>query len=159
MGHATANHGGVSASTGKKPEVRAAGGVIWRETGRVDDPGGHEGSGIEVVVIHRPRHDDWTFPKGKLDKGETYARAAVREVEEETGLQCELGDELPPVRYTDSKEREKYVRYWSMRVVGVGDWSPNHEVDRRRWVSVDEARLLLSYPHDRELLTALVSRG
>jgi 8-oxo-dGTP diphosphatase len=159
MGKALANHGGVSASTGRKPEVRAAGGVIWREGdgGGADAPAG-EKPDIEVVVIHRPRHDDWTFPKGKLNRGETYAQAAAREVEEETGLRCELDEQLPPVRYTDSKGREKIVRYWAMRVVGASAWSPNHEVDRRRWVSLDEARRLLSYPHDRELLTALVSR-
>lgn len=161
MGKALVNDVGVSASTGKKPEVRAAGGVIWREvdSGGAGAPTGGQTPDIEVVVIHRPRHDDWTFPKGKLGRGETYAGAAVREVQEETGLSCELGDRLPPVRYTDSKGREKIVRYWLMRVVEVGTWSPNHEVDRRVWVSLDEARRLLSYPHDRELLATFESRG
>jgi 8-oxo-dGTP pyrophosphatase MutT (NUDIX family) len=141
----------------KKPDVRAAGGLVWRSA-VVADSSGTTGSSVEVVMIHRPRYDDWSFPKGKLDRGESWAEAAVREVEEETGLRCELGDELPPARYIDGKGRLKEVRYWIMRAVGLTQWAPNHEVDRRRWVQVDEAADLLTYEHDRVLLTAFTEK-
>jgi 8-oxo-dGTP diphosphatase len=141
----------------KKPDVRAAGGLVWRSA-VVADPSGTTGSSVEVVLIHRPRYDDWSFPKGKLDRGESWAEAAVREVEEETGLRCELGDELPPARYIDGKGRLKEVRYWIMRAVGLTSWAPNHEVDRRRWVAVEEAAELLTYEHDRVLLDAFAEK-
>ncbi|HEY8526988.1 MAG TPA: NUDIX hydrolase [Acidimicrobiales bacterium] len=138
-----------------KPEVRAAGGLVWRSA-VVADAAGSTADGIEVVLIHRPRYDDWSFPKGKLDRGESWEDAARREVEEETGLACELGDELPPARYRDTKGRLKEVRYWVMRPVAVGPWAPNDEVDRRRWVPLAEAADLLTYEHDRRLLEAFV---
>lgn len=137
-----------------EPEVRAAGGVVWRATFVAGDDEEARG-GVEIVVVHRPRYDDWSFPKGKLDKGETYEEAAVREVAEETGLVCELGDELPPTWYRDGKGRLKIVRYWAMRVVGTVPWEPNDEIDQRRWVTVDAAAAMLSYEHDRELLEQL----
>jgi 8-oxo-dGTP diphosphatase len=111
--------------------------------------------GVEVVLVHRDRYDDWSFPKGKLERGESYQAAAVREVAEETGLECELGQELPSTRYLDGKGRHKLVRYWAMRVVGTRPWAPNHEVDARRWVTLDDAAALLTYAHDRELLDRL----
>lgn len=134
-----------------KPEVRAAGGLVWRD-GVVTDHGNVRRDVIEVVVIHRPRQDDWSFPKGKLDKGESSEDAAVREVEEETGLVCDLGEEVEPARYVDARGRLKEVRYWVMHVVDTRPWAPNDEVDRRLWASVDDAAKLLSYEHDRELL-------
>jgi 8-oxo-dGTP pyrophosphatase MutT (NUDIX family) len=137
----------------KKPDVRAAGGLVWRPA-VVADEAGETDTTVEVVLIHRPKYDDWSFPKGKLDRGETSAAAAVREVEEETGLRCELGDELAAARYIDAKGRLKEVRYWVMHPVGLGPWEPNDEVDRRRWVPVAEATELLTYEHDRELLAA-----
>ena len=70
---------------------------------------------LELVVVHRPRYDDWSLPKGKLDPGETWEQAALREVEEEVGLRCRLGEELPPVCYRDNKGRAKAVRYWLMQ--------------------------------------------
>ena len=141
----------------KKAQVSAAGGVVWRHA-VIADPAGATEDTFEVVLIHRPRQDDWSFPKGKLDRGESFEHAARREVEEETGLVCELGAELPPARYVDGKGRDKIVRYWVMRVVGVVDWAPNHEVDRRRWVTVDDAAQMLTYEHDR-LLLAEVERA
>jgi 8-oxo-dGTP diphosphatase len=134
--------------------VRAAGGVIWREVTVADEAGATRPSG-EIVLIHRPRYDDWSFPKGKLNRGEAYKRAALREVREETGLVCEPGDELPSTVYTDGKGRTKLVRYWMMRVVGFEPWAPNNEVDQRRWVPIDEADGMLTYAHDREMLAEL----
>ena len=125
--------------------VEAAGGVVWKITAK---------GLLKVAVIHRPKHDDWSFPKGKLDDGEDHRTAARREVEEETGLQCTLLDELPDTRYRDRYGRPKRVRYWSMEVV-TGAFEPNDEVDEIVWLPVDEARLKLSYAHDRRVLDAL----
>jgi 8-oxo-dGTP diphosphatase len=120
-------------------EVLAAGGVIRRD-----------GS---VAVVHRPKYDDWTLPKGKLDPGESFEEAALREVREETGLDCELGDELPCTTYRDAKGRDKLVRYWEMSC--EGEFEPNDEVDELRWLPPPEARELLTYDRDRELIDRL----
>jgi 8-oxo-dGTP diphosphatase len=118
-------------------EVRAAGGVVVRD-GR-------------VLLVHRPKYDDWSLPKGKLDDGEAWEAAALREVLEETGLRCELGEELPSTRYRDAKQRPKRVRYW--RMTGCrGEFTPNDEVDEVRWADRGEALALLSYDHDRDLV-------
>jgi 8-oxo-dGTP diphosphatase len=126
-------------------EVEAAGGVIWR-------PGD---DGVEVLVVHRPRYDDWTFPKGKLDPGESHEQAALREVEEETGLRCRLGEEVAAVSYRDQRGRSKRVRYWAMTVDG-GEFEPNAEVDRIRWLPIPQARAVLTYGHDGCVLDAFV---
>ena len=136
------------------PQVRAAGGVVWRSA-RVPDRNGGSRDGGEVVLIHRPRYDDWSFPKGKLERGESFERAALREVVEETGIECELGQELPSTRYLDGKGRLKLVRYWLMSPVRLQPWEPNDEIDGRRWVPLSEAASLLTYAHDRELLEQL----
>jgi 8-oxo-dGTP diphosphatase len=125
-------------------EVRAAGGVVRR---RLD---GH----VLTALVHRPRYDDWTFPKGKLLDGESFEEAALREVLEETGLECRIDDELPPLRYLDQDGRPKVVRYWSMDAAD-GDLRPTDEVDEARWVTIDEARRMLTYDRDREVLDAL----
>jgi 8-oxo-dGTP diphosphatase len=124
-----------------KEQVRAAGGVVLRDGT----------AGIEVAVVHRPRHDDWSLPKGKLDSGESFAAAALREVEEETGLRCELGAELSPARYRDERGREKLVRYWLMRPTG-GVFTANDEVDALEWLPLEEASVRVDYEHDRRLL-------
>lgn len=106
----------------------------------------------ELLVVHRPKYDDWSLPKGKLDDGESFEEAALREVEEETGWRCELGEELEATNYTDSKGRPKHVRWWEMAPVEHTGWEPNDEIDEVRWVRPDEARELLSYDLDRKLI-------
>jgi 8-oxo-dGTP diphosphatase len=141
----------------RKPDqfdVLAAGGVVWRAID-VGAAGEATADGIEVVLVHRDRYDDWSFPKGKLEKGESFEDAALREVAEETGLVCERGEEMPSTSYLDSKGRRKLVRYWAMRVVSTAPWAPNHEIDGRRWVTLDEAAGMLTYAHDRELVERL----
>ena len=125
--------------------VQAAGGVIVRQTSRGD---------MQVLLVHRPHRKDWTFPKGKLESGESHEQCALREVEEETGLRCKLGAELPPSSYINGNGRPKVVRYWIMDP-GSGRAEPRNEVDAVRWVSLEEAAVLLTYPRDREILTAL----
>jgi 8-oxo-dGTP diphosphatase len=115
--------------------VRAAGGVIVRD-GR-------------VLLVHRPAHGDWSFPKGKLEAGESWEQAALREVEEETALVCTLGDEVGRTHYLVS-EQPKEVRYF--RMTCAGEARAQNEVDEVRWLSLEEARRLLTYDRDRELL-------
>ncbi|HYM58634.1 MAG TPA: NUDIX hydrolase [Solirubrobacteraceae bacterium] len=129
-------------------EVKAAGGVVWRR----------DGGRVEVVVVHRPRYDDWSLPKGKLNAGESWEAAALREVQEEVGLRCRLGDELPPIAYEDAKGRAKTVRYWLMEPSGEAAFEPNEEVDDVRWLEAEEAVALLSYPRDAELVGAALER-
>jgi 8-oxo-dGTP diphosphatase len=112
--------------------------------------------GIEVLLVHRPRYDDWSHPKGKCDPGESDEACALREVEEETGLRCELGEEVASTAYRDRHGRPKRVRYWSMRPI-TGDFTPIDEVDKIRWLSVDDARDVLTYGHDVSVLDSLVS--
>jgi 8-oxo-(d)GTP phosphatase len=126
-------------------EIIAAGAVVCRKG--VD--------GREVLLVHRPRYDDWSFPKGKLDLGEHIVSAAVREVAEETGLDIRLGPPLNTQRYTvgNGQRRSKDVHYWLGYVTGgddVSTYSPNDEVDAVEWVPVDKARTRLSYPYDVE---------
>lgn len=110
--------------------------------------------GIEVLVVHRARYDDWSFPKGKAEAGESDEACALREVEEETGLVCALGDELPSTFYKDSQGRSKRVRYWMLRVDG-GELAFRHEVDDARWLPPAEAAGLLSYERDVALLAGI----
>jgi 8-oxo-dGTP diphosphatase len=122
--------------------IEAAGGVVVR------DPAGGD---PQVAVIHRPRYDDWSLPKGKLERGEGWVEAAVREVEEETGYRCRPLRELSSVRYTDRKGRPKTVRYWLMESV-EGSFEANDEADELRWVGEAQAAELLTYAHDRDLV-------
>ena len=105
-------------------------------------------------MIHRPRYDDWSFPKGKRDGNETDEETALREVEEETGLRCRLGRALGEVRYRDARGRDKSVRYWLMDLSDPDETInvPNREVDELRWCDPREAARLLTYDHDRSLL-------
>jgi 8-oxo-dGTP diphosphatase len=134
--------------------VKASGGVIVRR----------RGDRVEVLVVHRPRYDDWSLPKGKLDDGETDEQCAVREVLEETGLHIRLLVELEPVSYDDHRGRPKTVRYWLMELldgepmIEAESFVTNDEVDEIRWVTIDEAEELLSYPHDVTVCISGVAR-
>ena len=110
--------------------------------------------GWQVLLVHRPRYDDWSLPKGKADRGERAEETALREVEEETGLRCVLGDEVGETRYKDQKGRSKVVRYWLMRPESDADveFTPNDEVDAVEWCSREQAAARVSYDHDRKLL-------
>jgi 8-oxo-dGTP diphosphatase len=122
--------------------VRAAGGIAVRLAG----------DGVpEVLLVHRPAYDDWSFPKGKCDEGETEEAAAVREIEEETGLRCRLERELATTSYRDARGRSKTVRYWLVTPV-AGQLRAANEADDARFVAFDDARTLLTYARDRELL-------
>jgi 8-oxo-dGTP diphosphatase len=121
--------------------VRAAGGVVVRDGS----------DGRDVVLVHRPKYDDWTLPKGKALPCESDEECALREVEEEAGLRCELGVELASVSYRDAAGRPKVARYWLMRPVG-GELRPAREVDDARWLPVAEAEHVLTYERDRRVL-------
>jgi 8-oxo-dGTP diphosphatase len=124
-------------------EVLAAGGLVVRDDGR-------------IAVIHRPRYDDWSLPKGKLDPGESFEDGAVREVLEETGVRGRIVSELDPTTYVDRKGRDKLVRWYRMELDGDPvEFAPNDEVDELRWLTPGEAGALLSYDHDRALVQTL----
>jgi 8-oxo-dGTP diphosphatase len=120
-------------------EIQAAGGLVVRD-GR-------------VLLVHRPRYGDWSLPKGKLDPGESWEQAALREVEEEAGVRCRLERELPSVTY-EHKGRPKRVRYWLMEPLDDRVFEPNDEVDEVRWVKPADARELLTYERDHTVLRA-----
>jgi 8-oxo-dGTP pyrophosphatase MutT (NUDIX family) len=122
--------------------VRAAGGLVVREGA----------NGSEILVVHRPAYDDWSFPKGKLEPGEGEEEAAVREVEEETGLRCRLERELATTSYRDARGRSKTVRYWLMTAED-GRLAAANEIDDARFVELAEADALITYERDRDLLS------
>ena len=125
--------------------VRAAGGVIFRRRGGT----------LETLLVHRPKYDDLTFPKGKAIDGETDQETALREVAEETGLRCDLGPELVPTRYTDPQGRPKEVRYWLLRADGAESaFVPDDEIDLVLWLGVNDADASLTYERDRPVLRA-----
>jgi 8-oxo-dGTP diphosphatase len=133
--------------------IEAAGGVVWRR-----DPG--TGT-FEICLVHRPRYDDWTLPKGKLNEGEGHVQAAEREVAEETGLRVRIGRALGEARYAKSdrgRVRPKVVRYWAMEAIG-GEFTPSDEVDEIAWLVPADAARRLTFDHDRAVLARLVREG
>lgn len=133
-------------TTAKDTPVQAAGCVLWRRSPVDGD--------LEVCLVHRPKYDDWSHPKGKLKRGEEALPGALREVAEETGYTAEPGAELPTVCYY-ANGRPKEVRYWAAEAVS-GGFTPNDEVDRILWLPPAPARARLTQPRDRELVDALV---
>lgn len=132
------------------PLIRAAGGVLWRPA---------QESGVELGIIHRPRYDDWTLPKGKLSPGETELEGAVREVYEETGYRTRVGRSLGQVHYMKASgddERPKVVRYWAMEATG-GGFGPTREVDELVWVDPEKAAETVTFDRDRDVLARFVS--
>jgi 8-oxo-dGTP diphosphatase len=131
-------------------EIAAAGGIV------IDTKG--ETSPL-VLLVHRPEYDDWSFPKGKLDKGETIQQAALREVKEETGLDCRILRNLPHIRYSYQNRkgmiRPKVVHYFLMEPVAGRITVNIHEIDAAQWCEVSDAMGRLSYEHDRKLLASL----
>ena len=127
--------------------VQAAGCVLWRRS-----PFDGE---LEVCLVHRPKYDDWSHPKGKLKRDEDPLAGALREVAEETGYRAVTGAELPTMRYL-ANERPKQVRYWAAEAVD-GAFAPNSEVDRILWLSPTGARNRLTQPRDRTLVDALLA--
>ena len=130
------------AADGKNTVVYAAGGVVWRENSAGD---------VEVVIVHRPRYDDWTLPKGKVEPGETLISTAVREIKEETGYDVRLVRHLRMVSYDLRGPGRKHVHYWSAEAVG-GSFTPNHEVDEIRWLPIEAAAEQLSFRLDQKVL-------
>ena len=124
-----------------KERILAAGGIVWRDASR-----------RELLLIHRLRYDDWSLPKGKLEDGERHRDAALREVWEETGLRCSLGDRLVEIRYPTPRGEDKRVRWWAMTVDSDDGFRPGHETDERRWVPLDDVDGLLSWDTDRTVL-------
>jgi 8-oxo-dGTP diphosphatase len=141
----------AEAAITRRDVVRAAGGVVYRE-------GTH--GGMEIVLVHRPAYDDWSLPKGKLKSDERLESGALREVEEETAMQCLIARCIGTVSYVDRRGRDKTVWYWLMRVLHVGEFVPGPEIDEVRWHTIPEALEALSYDHDRDLLrqAALVAQ-
>jgi 8-oxo-dGTP pyrophosphatase MutT (NUDIX family) len=131
--------------SGTKTEmVLAAGGVV------LDRSNGD----MRVAVVHRPRYDDWSLPKGKLEPGEGAEEAALREVQEETGFRCALGEPVGQTAYRDRRGRRKVVRFWRMTPL-EGEFTPSREVDEVRWLPLPEAIGMLSHEHERQILRAL----
>jgi 8-oxo-dGTP pyrophosphatase MutT (NUDIX family) len=126
--------------------VQAAGGIVHRR----------DADGTwNVLLVHRPRYDDWTLPKGKADDGETPQDTARREVEEETGIRARLGSPAGETTYRDGRGRPKVVRYWLMEPEHEEPFAPNAEVDELRWCTREQAAAQLTYPHDRALLASV----
>ena len=146
--------------TDSKPRhIRAAGGLVWRMVGQGSPQGEPEPvssmEDLEFALVHRPRYQDWSLPKGKAKKRESSQQAALREVREETGLECELGEELRTVQYLTPKGEEKTVRWWAMTVLKDHGFEPNEEVDRISWVAFEELSRICAFSSDLEVVHSL----
>ncbi|MCI0494289.1 NUDIX hydrolase [candidate division KSB1 bacterium] len=121
--------------------IQSAGGLLWRESRK----------GKELLLIHRPKYDDWTLPKGKLEPGENWTQAAIREVLEETGCQAEIISFAGCICYT-YKGIPKIVLFWNMKVIGECQFHPTKEVDQVQWVEIDEVQKTMSYRDEKKLV-------
>tara|TARA_B100000686_G_C16580907_1_gene858067 strand:- start:586 stop:1014 length:429 start_codon:yes stop_codon:yes gene_type:complete len=128
----------------EKVDVWAAGGVVYRK-------GNNKKGLFEILLVHRPSYDDWSFPKGKQDPGETLKETALREVCEETGFYCQTKGRVGLVRYEVGKGRLKEIHYWAMKVES-GEFKANNEVDKICWVKPKKAQKILTWSEDRDLL-------
>lgn len=126
-----------------RPEL-AAGGLLWRKGAR----------GTEILLVHRPKYDDWAFPKGRLDPGESLLQCAIREVEEETGITARVGRKLPRVVYVKPSGKHKKVAFWAMTAI-AGSFTPNNEIDKVKWVPIAKAAKRLTYKADGRLIKKL----
>jgi 8-oxo-dGTP pyrophosphatase MutT (NUDIX family) len=140
---------GVAVNLPGRNTIRAAGGILLRST---------RDGGLEVAVVHRPKYDDWSLPKGKLQHGESFDQAALREVAEETGFRARIDGEAGTVQYRDRRGRPKLVRYFRMRPLD-GAFAPGDEVDELRWLDPAVAASTLSYRHDRDLVNRTMAAG
>lgn len=123
--------------------ILSAGGIVSRTL---------EKSPLQIVLVHRTRHNDWSLPKGRLEPGEVIADAALREVREETACECEIEKALPTVRYMDRNGKPKEVRFWRMKLIVARPFVPNGEIDDVRWLTLEESDTVLTYKTDRLLL-------
>ena len=143
----------------KARQIRAAGGVVWRlrSSGQPQSVLGPQSrlADMEFALVHRPRYQDWSLPKGKAKKRESSEQTALREVREETGLECELGEELRTVEYLTPKGEEKTVRWWAMRVLKDHGFEPNGEVDRISWVAFGELSGICAFFSDLEVVHSM----
>jgi len=138
----------VSTSGPEPKKVRAAGGLVWRTA-----PSGT----TEVVLVHRPRYDDWSLPKGKAHRSESDEDTALREVQEETGLRCVLGVELATIRYDTPLGESKTVRWWEMTVTEDTGFDPNEEVDQLIWVPLEQVAERSSLSTDGDVVHSFVA--
>jgi len=137
---------------GARPEVTAAGCIVWRARKEA----GAGTAALELAVVHRPKYDDWSLPKGKHERGETDEECARREVEEETGLTGALGPRVGTTRYRDGKGRDKVVHYFEL-AEPTGEFTVNREVDELRWLVPDEALALLTYAYDADVVRTFLA--
>jgi 8-oxo-dGTP diphosphatase len=138
---------GEAPTTAGDELVRAGGAVVWRR----------RGAGVEILLVHRPRYDDWSFPKGKSGRAESDEDCAVREVEEETSLRVTLGAELPSTSYV-VRGSPKRVRYWLAEAERPDSARAQNEIDAVAWLPPDHARERLSYERDHGVLRAALER-
>src|SRR5215831_12812852 len=144
-------------------EIVAAGGLVRSRAPAKSEASTHLDAPIKILIVHRPKYNDWSFPKGKADPGESIEETALREVREETGIDARIIEELPAIRYiyegTQRNPRRKIVYYFLMEPSGGTIAVNEHEIDRAEWVDARQALDRLTYDHDRKLLSDALNGG